>query len=157
VAVTPRNRPVTSPRAPSRSVKQRLTEALPAFSTGSAPPRATVADLCRRAGVSRNTLYRYYPEVVQEVTRLRRRGGSGRKRRQTETVRALRSELTALRTQVSQLATLADHYHTVAEELRTLLARRDRELAALRDDRRPRAVRVERAPPPRPPERARGS
>jgi AcrR family transcriptional regulator len=157
VAITQRNRPVTPPRAPSRSVKQRLTDALSTFSTGSATPRATVADLCRRAGVSRNTLYRYYPEVVQAVTRLRRRGGPGRKRRQTETLRALRSELMALRAQVAQLATLADHYHTAAEELRTLLARRDRELAALRDDRRPRAARVERAPPPRPPERARGS
>jgi hypothetical protein len=65
--------------------------------------------------------------------------------------------LTALRAQVAQLATLADHYYTAAEELRTRLARRDRELAALPDDRRPRTVRVERAPPPRPPERARGS
>lgn len=156
MAVTQRNRPVTSPRAPSRSVKQRLTEALSTFSTGCATPRATVADLCRRAGVSRNALYRYYPEVVQAVTRLRRRGGSGRKRRQTETLRAFRSELMALRAQVAQLATLADHYHTAAEELRTLLARRDRELAALRDDRRPR-WRASSAPPPRPPERARGS
>lgn len=157
MAATQRNRPVTSPRVPSRSVKQRLTEALSTFSTGCARPRATVADLCRRAGVSRNTLYRYYPEVVQAVTLLRRRGGSGRKRRQSETLRALRSELMALRAQVAQLATLADHYHTVAEELRTLLARRDRELAASRDDRRPRAARVERVPPPRSHERARGS
>lgn len=157
MAATQRNRPIPSPRVPSRSVKQRLTEALSTFSAGCARPRATVADLCRRAGVSRNTLYRYYPEVVQAVTRLRRRGGSGRKRRQTETLSALRSELMALRAQVAQLATLADHYHTAAEELRTLLARRDRELAALSDDRRPRAARVERAPPPRPHERARGS
>jgi AcrR family transcriptional regulator len=146
VAVTQRSRPVTSPGVPSRSVKQRLTEALSTFSTGCATSRATVADLCRRAGVSRNTLYRYYPEVAQAVSRLRRRSGEYRHRRQAETVLAMRSEVTELRTQVSQLATLADHYHTVAEELRALLARRDRELAALRGSRCPRLI---RAPPAR--------
>jgi len=119
-------------------------------------PRATVADLCRRAAVSRNTVYRYYPDIVQTLSRLRRRGGEGDQRRQTESARALRTELTALRVQVSQLAALADHYHTVAEELRTLLARRDRELAALHVQ-YPRAAGVERTPPPRPSERARGS
>jgi hypothetical protein len=157
VAVTQRTRHVTTPRVPSRSAKQRLIEALSAFSTGSATPRATVAGVCRQASVSRNTLYRYHPDIVQAVSRLRRCGGQHRPSRQTVTLRALRSELAALHTQVSQLVTLADHYHTAAEELRTLLALRDRELAALRDDLRPRAGRVVRAPPPRPHERARGS
>jgi hypothetical protein len=45
---------------------------------------------------------------------------------------------------MAKLATLADHYYAAAEELRALLARRDRELAALRERLRPTPVRVHR-------------
>jgi hypothetical protein len=43
----------------------------------------------------------------------------------------------ALRDQLSKLATLADHYVAAAEEQRALVARRDRELAALKAGSRP--------------------
>lgn len=122
------------PSAPSRSVKNRLGDALSTLTsrTNPAPPRATVSNLCRLAGVSRNTVYRYYPEVVDSLRRLPHRRGARPYRAQQKTLRALRSKLAALRVQVTQLATLADHYHTEATELRALVARRDREIATLR-------------------------
>lgn len=132
--VLSRAKHAASSDAPSRSIKERLTEALSTMTCAypPAPHRPTVASLCRQACVSRNTLYRYYPDMAESVRRLRRRRGARRQAAQRSTLTALRSELAMLRRQLAQLATLADHYHTAAEELRALLARRDREFAALR-------------------------
>jgi hypothetical protein len=94
--------------------------------------------------VSRNTLYRYYPDMAEAVRRTRRRRGTGLQAAQQSTLRSLRSELSMLRGQLAKLATLADHYHSAAEELRALLARRDRELVALRERLRPTPVRIHR-------------
>lgn len=121
-----------------RPVEQRLIEAL---STLSDPParsslRPTISTLCRLAGVSRNTLYRYYPDLAARARRLRRRRGSGPVAHQSM-VKALRAEIAALRGQLAQLATLADHYFAAAEEQRALVARGDRELAALKVGSRP--------------------
>jgi AcrR family transcriptional regulator len=146
VAVSSRIRTLTPARIPSRSSKHRLSEALSTLTTTEATHRATVSTLCRLAGVSRNTLYRYYPDVAAAVCRLRRCGGTHRRRLQQNTLKSVRWELTQLRTQLSQLATLAHHYFTAAEELRALLVRRDRELAALRDSVRPKSARGDPAP-----------
>jgi len=127
-----------SRKSEARPVEHRLIEAL---STLTDPParsshRPTISTLCRLAGVSRNTLYRYYPDLAAKARRLRRRRGSGHAARQSK-VKALRAEIAALRGQLAQLATLADHYFTAAEEQRALVARRDRELAALKVGSRP--------------------
>ena len=121
-------------KAPSPSVRARLREAFSTLTSRSnpSPVRATVSSLCRLAGVSRNTVYRYYPELVESLRRLPRRRGIRQYRAREERLRALRSEIAALHLQVTRLATLADHYHTEATELRALVARRDRELATLR-------------------------
>jgi hypothetical protein len=123
----------TSSSATSRSAKIRLTNALSTLTSASqlSLHRPSVSRLCRLACVSRNTLYRYYPDVAEAVRRLRRHRGA-RRPGQESTVRALRSELATLRVQVAKLAALADHYHAAAAEARALLARRDRELATLR-------------------------
>jgi len=117
----------------SKPVERRLIEALATFTGPQARShrRPTISTLCRLAGVSRNTLYRYYPDMADKVRRLCRRHGSGRAARES-VAKALRAEVTALRRQLAKLATLADHYFTAAQELRALVARRDRELAALK-------------------------
>jgi len=137
----------SSSHTTSRS-SQRLTNALSTLTSATprAPHRVTASSLCRLAGVSRNTLYRYYPEMAEAVRRLRRRRGARRQATRQSTLLALRSELAMLRRQQGQLAALADHYHTAAQELRTLLARRERDLAALRALARPGLI---RAPPAR--------
>jgi AcrR family transcriptional regulator len=116
-------------RSTSRSIKNRLTDALSTLASATPPTaqRITVSSLCREAGVSRNTVYRYYPDVAEAARRLNRRRGPHRRLAQQSTLRALRAELAALRVQLAKLATLVDHYHTEAEELRVLLARRDRD------------------------------
>jgi hypothetical protein len=147
VPVPPRVEPAASAGATSRSAKHRLTDALSTLTSASAraPDRPTVASLCRLAAVSRNTLYRYYPGIAETVRRLRRRRGARHQARQQKTLSALRAELVALRAQLAQLATLADHYHTAAEELRALLARRDRGLAALPARARPTLAQIHRS------------
>jgi AcrR family transcriptional regulator len=138
-------------RGPLAPTQERLTGALSTLASA-APARSacrpTVSNLCRLAGISRNSLYRYYPDTVAAVRRLaRRRSTCGSLTRQNA-LEALRSEVAALRGHVAKLASLADHYYTATEELRSLLERRDREIAALRDSQRSRAARLDRAPHP---------
>ena len=125
-------------KSASKPVEQRLTEALSTFTDPSSRSqhRPTISTLCRCAGVSRNTLYRYYPAMADKVRRLRRQRGRAQATRES-VVKALRSEVAALRDQLAKLATLADHLFAVAEEQRALVARRDRELAALKVGSRP--------------------
>jgi hypothetical protein len=122
-----------SRKSATKPVEQRLSEALSTITDPSSRSqhRPTISTLCRCAGVSRNTLYRYYPAMADEVRRLRRQRGRAQATRET-VVKALRSEVMALRDQLAKLATLADHYFAAAEEQRVLVARRDRELAMLK-------------------------
>jgi AcrR family transcriptional regulator len=119
-----------------RSVAERLDEALAVFGTsapGGAPhERATVAALCRRAGVSRNTLYRYHPEVLAEVRRLHRQQLHASAAKPSTVSRDLRHELRFLQAQLTKLAALIDHYYAAYREAQVLLERRDREFAELR-------------------------
>jgi AcrR family transcriptional regulator len=141
-----RAKSTASSRATSRSIKGRLADALSTLASAMPPAshRITVSNLCRLAGVSRNTVYRYYPDVAEAAHRLNRRRGASRRLAQQNTLRALRSELGMLRAQLAKLATLVDHYHTEAEELHALLARRDRDLAAQRGRRHPTVVSIHR-------------
>ena len=137
---------VPKPRSPSKiaakPVQQRLAQALATLTDPSvpSPPRPTIATLCRLAGVSRNTLYRYYPDIAERVRRVRRRYGDGRIARVSE-IKRLRAEVAELRGQLSKLVTLADHYFAAAEEQRALVAHRDRELAALQRESSPTPLR----------------
>jgi len=74
--------------------------------------------------------------MADKVRRLRRQRGRPQATRES-VVKALRSEVMALRDQLTKLATLADHYFAAVEEQRALVARRDRELAALKVGSRP--------------------
>jgi AcrR family transcriptional regulator len=127
-----------SPKSAPAPVKHRIAEALSTLmvSPGRSQHRPTVSTLCRLAGVSRNTLYRYYPDVAEKVRRFRRQRVGGQAARE-RMVKALRLEIVALRDQLAKVATLADHYYAAAEEQRALVARRDRELATFKDRSRP--------------------
>ena len=90
----------------------------------------TVAALCRRAGISRNTLYRYYPEALAAVRQLRERPAANAA--DQPTLERLRAELKSANALAQQLVALLDHYVAAYQETRDLLAQRDRELAAER-------------------------
>jgi AcrR family transcriptional regulator len=70
---------------------------------------AGVSALCALAGVSRNALYRYHPDILQELHALQRQRhrdpGSARHAQQQ-----LRHENEDLCHQVTNLASLVDHY-----------------------------------------------
>ena len=120
-------------RSASPPIKARLGEALSSLTKAPSATRPTISSLCRIACVSRNTLYRYYPDVAKAVRQLRRRDAKHRGSARQKMLSAVRSEVAMLRTQLAKLAALADHYHAAAEEQRALVTRRDRELAALRE------------------------
>ncbi len=95
--------------------------------------QVTVAALCRRAGISRNTLYRYYPEALQAIRQLHHRPDANAT--EQPTVESVRAELSSANTLARQLVALLDHYLAAYQETRDLLAQRDRELAEVRRSR----------------------
>lgn len=126
----------TSHRAAAHSAEVRLTEALAvlthpkAGSTG--PENATVAQLCRLAGVSRNSLYRYHTGILKALRKhqCRRRPTAESKARSAS--ESLRTENASLRDAITKFAALVDHYYAASREASLLLERRERELAELR-------------------------
>jgi len=115
-----------------QTAEDRLTQALAALrQPDSRASSITVTALCERAGVSRNSLYRYHPAVLKELRKSRcqrTRNVSSLRRRalhQQQTISSLQATN-------AQLAALVDHYYLAYQEASTLLARRDSELARLR-------------------------
>ncbi|MYF69543.1 MAG: hypothetical protein F4181_06005 [Proteobacteria bacterium] len=117
------------------STGQRLQEALSNLldqhAAKSVPGKITATALCQLAGVSRTALYRYHPDILNELRKWQRKhrpeAASARK-----ALKALRAENAALRTQLGQLAALVDHYFAAWSESQALLERREGELAVLR-------------------------
>ena len=117
------------------STAERLRERLATLAAssserGTAP--LTVASLCRATGISRNSLYRYHPQILEALHALRRQQRATREPGDGAEVQRLRVELAQLRALIPKLAALIDHYFAASTELRTLLERRDREIAELR-------------------------
>jgi AcrR family transcriptional regulator len=92
----------------------------------------TVAELCRLADVSRNSLYRYHTPILAALRQHHDpRSARTRARRSAE---RHRNENVLLRDRIAKLAALIDHYFAAYRETTTLLARRERELAELRKE-----------------------
>ena len=81
-----------------KRAKHRLTEALSTLTTAPSQSlhRQAISTRCRLAGVSRNTLYRYYPDIAETVRRLRRRHGAYRPLTRQSSITALRMEVQPL-------------------------------------------------------------
>jgi hypothetical protein len=92
--------------------------------------------LCELAGISRNALYRYHPGALHELHKLQRRRSRGPSPAQHELQR-LRDENEDLRKQMNKIVALVDHYYAAWQESRTLLERRERELAEVRRNIKP--------------------
>ncbi|MGH8228093.1 MAG: hypothetical protein ACREU3_09360 [Steroidobacteraceae bacterium] len=112
--------------------RARLVRALPTLTErAQKPSKVTVAELCRLANVSRNSLYRYHAPILAELRKHQRPESSARARA-LRSVERHRSENALLRDRVTKLAALVDHYFAAYREAAALLERRDRELAELR-------------------------
>ena len=95
-----------------------------------APPQtATLSELCRLAGVSRNSVYRYYPSILAA---LRVQQGRPPDEGSKSCVSPLTADNALLKDQLSKLVALVDHYYTAYREVLGLLERREKEIAALR-------------------------
>lgn len=136
-------------KKPSGRVKsessQRLQETLATMvrqmGSGASPPALTATTLCELAGISRNALYRYHPDVVQALHAAQQKhrprlDGDRRAAQQ------LRQDNAALREQLAKMAALVDHYFAAWQETRLLLQRRDREVADLHRDAKVRVVSI---------------
>jgi hypothetical protein len=121
-------------KAPSRrTAKAQLTNALATLIQKDGDNQAaTVVELCRLAGVSRNSLYRYHADILKALRKhqCRRPSAAQSKARRSDEQR--RIENIALRERISTLAALVDHHYAAYREASALLERRDRELAELR-------------------------
>jgi AcrR family transcriptional regulator len=93
---------------------------------------ATVTELCRLAGVSRNSLYRYHTDILKALRKHQCRRPSAAQSKAVRSDEQRRIENIALREQIATLAALVDHYYAAQREASTLLERRDRELAEMR-------------------------
>ena len=104
----------------------------------SSPKGLTATTLCHLAAVSRNALYRYHPDVLLALHRAQMRHGGPREPAKLVVAQQVRRENDVLRDQVTKLAALVDHYYAAWQESRTLLERRERQLAELRRNVQPR-------------------
>ena len=133
---------ITSTADPSdRPPAQRLRDALAELVASSTPEAPTASALCELAGVSRNALYRYHPDVLHDLRKLQRRRcrDPGPAKRESQ---QLRDENEHLREQVAKLAALIDHYFAAWQEASSMLKRRERELADLRSNVKPKLVSI---------------
>jgi AcrR family transcriptional regulator len=135
---------MTHPPQVGHSTADRLNEALAILSrrgTGSDWHEVvTVAALCRLANVSRNSLYRYHPGVLQALRQHQQQCRSAGVGQADRTAQHLRRENASLHEQVVKLAALVDHYYGAHRESRALLERRERELAEVRRSLNVRAI-----------------
>ena len=109
----------------------RLTKALSVLkrNKGDATQGATISQLCRLSGVSRNAVYRYHPKILAE---LRQQQGRDFRPSGKWAASSVATDSTAFKDQISKLTALVDHYYAAYRETRALLDRRDRQVAELR-------------------------
>ena len=121
-------------RAVRPGATQRLREALESLTRQDARAAATVtvAELCRVADVSRNSLYRYHAPILKAVREHQRHGPQAAHIKARKSAAKRRAENLALREDIAKLAALVDHYFMAYRETAALLERRERELAELR-------------------------
>jgi AcrR family transcriptional regulator len=92
----------------------------------------TVAGLCRAAGVSRNSLYRYHAPILKALRDHQRHGPRFAHAKARKSALQRRAENIGLRADIAKLTALVDHYYSAYRETASLLERRDRELAEVR-------------------------
>ena len=111
----------------------RLSKALTLLkrrnSADTARQGATISELSRLAGVSRNAIYRYHPKILTVLRQLQGRSADPPGQWAHS---AHAADHARLQDQLSKLVALVDHYYAAYRETRTLLDRRDRQLAELR-------------------------
>ena len=137
----PRHSPGDRPAADR--LRDALSEMIRQQASESPHKSLTATTLCQLADVSRNALYRYHPDVLLALQRAQLRHG-GSHDPATRVVAQVRGENDVLREQVTKLAALVDHYYAAWQECRTLLERRERELAELRRNVQPRVIPIKR-------------
>ena len=123
----------------ARTPAQRLRDALQELASSDAAEVPSATALCELAGVSRNALYRYHPDVLHELHKLQHRRHRN-PAKADQTLQRLRDANDELQSQVSKLAALVDHYFAAWQEASSALQRRERELAELRRSVKPRLV-----------------
>ena len=123
-------------KSPGQRLREALAELVRQQAEGSPSQAPTATALCELAGVSRNALYRYHADVLQELRQLQRQGPRNPGPAKQE-VQRLREKNKDLRHQTAALAALVDHYFAAWQETRALLERRERELAELRRNIKP--------------------
>lgn len=119
-------------QATETRLKNALTTLIQSVGEGNLAQKASVTELCRLAGVSRNALYRYHTPILKALRQHQCRRPSAAQSSAVKSNERRRIENVALREHISKLGALVDHYCAAYREAASLLERRDRELAELR-------------------------
>jgi hypothetical protein len=98
---------------------------------GTCTQAPTIAELCRLARISRNSIYRYHPRILEALRQHRTPRPANAPGTDTM-VTAAPITTAAPHEQITKLAALVDHYYAAYREVRALLDRREHELAELR-------------------------
>lgn len=103
-------RPRSKAPRPSRRGTAR-TQLMKALEASIRHPEATVTvtELCRLAGVSRNSLYRYHPPVLEALRAHQRHGPRFAHAKARKSAVRRRAENIELRADIAKLAALVDH------------------------------------------------
>jgi hypothetical protein len=118
-------------RGAGRRLERAFAMLIQRTGDGTCPQEPTIAELCRLASVSRNSVYRYHPEILATLRDYQRRSAPGDPAVESP-VRSATSDCASLQNQVSKLAALVDHYYGAYREVCAMLDRRDREISDLR-------------------------
>lgn len=118
-------------RGGTRRLERALAVLIQRTAEGGCPQAPTVAELCRLSGVSRNSVYRYHPEILAAL-RLHQYGPTAGEKTARSLSLSLVPTNSMIENQLTKLAALVDHYYAAHREALAMLDRRDREISELR-------------------------
>jgi hypothetical protein len=100
----------SSCRSTTERLRNVLADMVRQQASGGSAEALSAKALCQLAGISRNALYRYHPDVLLALRDIQRRRRSDPVPAQRAGLQ-LREENDALREQLTKLAALVDHYY----------------------------------------------
>ena len=113
------------------SVAKRLRSSLNSLLEANPDSCPTVAKLCEVAGVSRNSVYRYHRDILDELSS--RKASAPRRRNDLDLeIARLRNDVATLKERTTQLATLVDRYYSAWRESEDAVLRLNREISEIR-------------------------
>jgi hypothetical protein len=120
-----------SDKSVPKRAAERLNEILSAIESAPSggrvrPQMISIAAICRDAGISRNSLYRYHQRAMARIKAIQEKHHTNRDASAVDRERALRAKVAILETRLGKMAALVDHYFSAYQEAIQANRRRDK-------------------------------